>query len=139
MFLCVRVVLRVGGSAWITVCVVYFCCLPDRVRACVRAGESLLNCTGRCSHVTSVILTLPHPQDNLIDVVAAMDLSRRTVRRIRMNFIWAAVYNLIGIPIAAGVLVPIGVTLQPWMTSIAMAFSSVSVVSSSLLLKWYAE
>lgn len=75
-------------------------------------------------------------QDNLIDVVGAVDLSRRTVNRIRFNFLWAIIYNLVGIPIAAGVLVPIGIVLQPWMAGIAMAFSSLSVVCSSLLLKW---
>ena len=74
-------------------------------------------------------------QNNLMDVVGAINLSRRTVRRIHYNFVWAIAYNLVGIPIAAGVLVPLGITLQPWMAGLAMAFSSVSVVLNSLLLR----
>ncbi|HLY17319.1 MAG TPA: heavy metal translocating P-type ATPase, partial [Bryobacteraceae bacterium] len=69
-------------------------------------------------------------------IPAALDLARATLRIMRQNLAWAAVYNLLGIPLAAGVLYPaFHILLSPWIAAAAMAFSSVSVLTNSLRLR----
>jgi Cu+-exporting ATPase len=73
---------------------------------------------------------------DLRGVVTAIELSRRTMRTIRLNLFWAFCYNVVGIPIAAGVLYPLtGILLSPVIASAAMAWSSLSVVLNSLTLR----
>jgi Cu2+-exporting ATPase len=75
-------------------------------------------------------------RDRLTDVVESIQLSRATFNKIRQNLFWAFAYNTLGIPIAAGVLLPsLGIILSPATAGALMAFSSVSVVTNSLLLR----
>jgi Cu+-exporting ATPase len=77
-------------------------------------------------------------KDDLRDVVEAVKLSRYTIRKVKQNLFWAFFYNSIGIPIAAGVLYPLlGFLLNPIVAAAAMGFSSVSVVTNSLLMNRY--
>jgi Cu+-exporting ATPase len=75
-------------------------------------------------------------RNDLRTVATAMRLSKATMRVMRQNLFWAFVYNIIGIPVAAGLLYPaFGIMLSPVLASAAMALSSVSVVSNSLRLR----
>lgn len=77
-------------------------------------------------------------KNDLRDAVRAIDLSSYTMKKIKQNLFWAFFYNSVGIPIAAGILYPFtGLLLNPIIAGAAMAFSSVSVVSNSLLMKRY--
>ena len=82
--------------------------------------------------IESAGIVLTH--NDLTGVVRAFDMSKKTFNRILLNLFWAFIYNVIGIPIAAGVFSGIGLVLNPELAGLAMAFSSVSVLTSSLML-----
>lgn len=73
-------------------------------------------------------------KNDLRDVAKALELSHKTFQRIKLNLFWAFIYNVLGIPIAAGIFYFVGLTLSPELAGLAMALSSISVVTSSLLL-----
>jgi Cu2+-exporting ATPase len=95
-------------------------------------GIALHSGTDVAMETASIVLM----RDRLSDVVAAIHLSQATFNKIRQNLFWAFAYNLLGIPVAAGILLPsFGILLSPAIAGAFMAFSSVSVVINSLLLR----
>lgn len=77
-------------------------------------------------------------RSDLLDVVTAIQLSKATIRNIKQNLFWAFIYNIIGIPVAAGVFfLPFALKLNPMIGAFAMSFSSVFVVTNALRLRWF--
>ena len=92
---------------------------------------------GQGSDIAMDVAKMTIISSDLTKIPRAIRLSKQTVRTIRQNLFWAFVYNVIGIPIAAGILYPVnGFLLNPMIAGAAMALSSVSVVTNSLRLKW---
>ncbi|WP_407402115.1 heavy metal translocating P-type ATPase [Chryseobacterium sp.] len=92
---------------------------------------------GKGSDIAMDVAKMTIISSDLSKISKAIRLSQQTVATIRQNLFWAFIYNIIGIPIAAGILYPInGFLLNPMLAGAAMALSSVSVVSNSLRLKW---
>jgi Cu2+-exporting ATPase/Cu+-exporting ATPase len=102
--------------------------------ALARADVGIAMATGTDIAIESAGMTILG--GDIAKVPQAVRLAKRTMRTVRQNLFWAFIYNIVGIPIAAGILYPLwGITLNPVIAGIAMAFSSVSVVGNSLRLK----
>jgi Cu2+-exporting ATPase/Cu+-exporting ATPase len=102
--------------------------------ALVQAEVGIAMATGTDVAIESAGITLLN--GDILKVPQAIKLARQTMRTIKQNLFWAFIYNVIGIPVAAGVLYPIwGIVLNPVFAGLAMALSSVSVVTNSLRLK----
>lgn len=101
--------------------------------ALARADIGIAIGAGTDVAIDSADIVLMH--NDLLDVPACIQLSRSTLRNIKQNLFWALIYNVICIPAAAGVLSPLGVTLNPMISAAAMSMSSVCVVSNALRLR----
>lgn len=102
--------------------------------ALAQADVGIAMATGTDVAIESAGITLLH--GDIKKISQAIELSRATMRTVKQNLFWAFIYNIVGIPIAAGLLYPIwGITLNPIFAGLAMAGSSVSVVSNSLRLR----
>jgi Cu+-exporting ATPase len=97
-------------------------------------GIALSTGTDVAMEAASIVLM---SNTDLLAIPASLALSRAIFRRIKMNLLWACMYNVIGLPFAMGVFLPWGLSLHPMAAGAAMASSSVSVVVSSLLLKFW--
>ncbi|MHB1278815.1 MAG: heavy metal translocating P-type ATPase [Bacteroidia bacterium] len=92
---------------------------------------------GQGSDIAMDVAKMTIIQSDLLQVIKAIEVARLTRNAIRQNLFWAFIYNIIGIPLAAGVLIPaFGFALDPMIAGAAMALSSVSVVLNSLRLRW---
>lgn len=92
---------------------------------------------GQGSEIAQDVAQITLLSSDLMKIPLGIKISRQTVQTLRQNLFWAFIYNLLSIPVAAGILYPInGFLLDPMIAGIAMAFSSVSVVSNSLVLKY---
>lgn len=102
--------------------------------AIAAADVGIAMATGTDVAIETADITLLH--GDITKIKEAILLSKKTLRAIKQNLFWAFAFNTIGIPVAAGVLVPFGITLSPVFAGAAMAFSSVLVVTNSLRLKF---
>jgi P-type E1-E2 ATPase len=87
--------------------------------------------TGVAIETAQIVLMRSDPQD----VLAAIHLSKATVVKMKQNLFWAAIYNVVAIPVAAGILYPLGILLSPAVSALAMSASSITVATNAVLLK----